>query len=386
MVVCAFVMIVYGFIKYGYYKKFAERINAMDLVILGLALVYFLAFLRNPESYTRAVKIESAFMMYFMGRIYAEKFSNEIAEKTKWIKAIPITSYVIVYANMVYKLYIQISFIVTGQYVGVNQNFDIHADGALYYYKTDMVIGIVICLIFIYALSEKKILKWVTIIPVGIFMAFYQTSARTGQLILLCEYLIIAFVEIRKRGYLTKINLTKKGVTVISAAVMLAVTTFLVFIQVFPPMKINLEDQGLSEEVMNKLNNLFHSRHLIWWDALSHFVKQNLGVRLIGIDLISEGLYNPEGDRFHNLYFKQIFSVGYAGTYLFYAMLCMFLSNLRKEENDVVKYIAFSLMVMLLLISISMEGLEYTQMTWYPFIFMGMLVKMGDHNDKQISV
>ncbi len=394
MVVIAAFMVVFGFFKFGYYKEFSKRIVPADIIMLCLFVVYFLSFLRDTGAYSKFVKTESAFFIYFLGRVYSEKFYNEIKSESVFSKIIPLSSYIILFLNLIYKMYIQFTYTFTGNYVGRKSDFDVTSDGALYYYKTDMAIGVIVCIVFIYALSKKKWLKWIAIFPVGIYMLFYRTNARSGQAILILEYMFIIFLELRKKGVFKKIKISEKSVKVFGAILLSAVTAFLVFIQLFTPLKTNLEELGLGEDIMTKLENIFHSRHLIWWDAISYYVKQPFATRFLGIDLTTETLHNPCNDRFHNLYFKQIYAVGYIGTYLFYAALITWLKSLAEKKKSsfsdektlyTLKTITVGMWIMFLFISISMEGLEYTQMTWYPFIMMGIM-QGGKNDNKQLPV
>ena len=413
LVFLAFAMMSYAFFRNKSYKHFFSKINIADIIAALLCVLYFFSFIRNPEAKGQFIKSESAFFVYFFGRILGINFYNEITSMKEEDgfkgKILPFVSYIIVYANLAFKLYIQISYIVTGRYMGSNPEFDIHSDGALYYYKTDMTLGIIMAVIFIYAFSKKKILKWITIVPVGLFMVFYQTTARSGQAILILEYMLIGYMELKKRDRIPSFaKKIKISVNCVGVVIMIAITAFFVFIQVFPPMRMNLEDIGVPEDIMSKIENIFHSRHLIWWDAISYYVGRPLSTRLIGIDMISENMHNPLGDRFHNLYFKLIYAVGYMGTYLFWGFVICLMKTMKKnvpgditetmeraEESDdktlsvnkktlaVIKYMTAAFWIMFMFIGISMEGMDYTQMTWYPFILFGVLVTVTNkkHSD-----
>lgn len=408
MVLLAMGFIIYGIIKNKLYQDFFHKLCPCDYFMAALGMLYLFSFLREPSAKSQFLKTESAFLIYFMGRIYAPSFVKVLQpdqNKKQQLagRILTLVSYLIIYANFVYKLYVQITWKMKKIYVG-RPEFNIHSDGALYYYKTDLAIGMIIAIIFVYVLGKNAVLKWITIVPVGIFMLFYETQAKAGQIILLLEYVLIVFAELYKRGVLRRIagKMQKKSsaerkaetncaekinrgneknkavsrVQVVSIVLIAGLTIFFVLIQLYPPMRMRLEDLGLGKEQMRMLERIFHSRHLIWWDAISYFVQQPLFTRLVGIDLVSETMHNSLGDRFHNLYFKQIYSIGYLGCYLYTAVLCVLMKTVcnPKNQKHALRFMTAAFWLMFLIMSISMEGLEYTQMSWYPFAFLGMLV------------
>lgn len=422
LVVVAGLLIAYGIFKEKYYKDFFSRLQIADYVVAMLGIVYLMSFLRDTSATSQFLKTESAFFIYFLGRVFGRQFANtldrestldineqnanvsfikKIFKQKQWQSIVlAVASYIIVYANFLYKMYVQITYKRTKVYVG-KPEFNIHSDGALYYYKTDMAIGIIVALIFVYVFGKNQILKWITILPIGVYMLFYETQAKAGQIILILEYVLIIFIELWKRGVFKKISCNKiiitRVVNIISILMLLGITIFFVFISAYPPMQHRLEDLNLTKAQMRQLEHLFHSRHLIWWDALSYYVRQPFGTRLLGIDLVSETMHNSLGDRFHNLYFKQVYSIGYLGCYLYTILLCILMRtvtgmdlSLKMKKQDAstkeeislsekkaridLRFLIVSFWVMFLIMSVSMEGLEYTQMSWYPFIMLGVLI------------
>lgn len=441
MVILAMVLMGYWFFKQKMYRDLQQKLYYTDFLIVGLAVLYLLSYLREPSAKNQILKTESAFLVYFLGRIMGSSFAGIFKPWSQRTDAEQICrkllcfgSYLVVELNFWYKLYVQMTWKLKKVYVG-RPEFNIHSDGALYYYKTDLAIGITVALLFIYILGKDTFTKWVTIIPIGIFMLFYETQAKSGQIILILEYILMFAIELSKwlsgrgekkkkapdnffarffraragagsasgmkksrhkkraTGYHGKssefdrprfgfdFGLKPRTIQVISGIVLVALTAFFVFISVYPPLKIRLEDLGLEKEQMKALERVFHSRHLIWWDAISYYVQQPFGTRLIGIDLVSETLHNSLGDRFHNLYFKQIYSIGYLGCYLYTALLLFMLRAVTdiRNRNIEIKYFTLAFWIMFIIMGISMEGLEYTQMSWYPFIFLGIIISTGNY-------
>ena len=367
MVLFVICLLVIGFVKNKVYNNLNNKINITDLVIVLLAIIYFFSFLRNTDAWKHICKIESAFLVYFLGRIYGNK-------EIKYKKVCSIISYIVVYANTIYRIYEIIHYKITGTFLK-SEPFGIYNGGAFYNYKTDLALGLIVASILIYFCSEIKWLKLITIGPV-VATIIFTSGARTCKLILVIEYIIMLAFYIKKNKKSISLSIkTKLKVLKIALGIVVAsVLSFFVFIQCFEPLNHKLEDLIKSESETSKLFNIFHGRNIIWWDAISYFKQQSLLTRFIGIDLCSETQHNLEGDRFHNLYFKLVYSIGYIGTILFIYFIYRLFKSYILSKNEDVKYLFLAYFVMFLGISLTMEGLEYTQMTWYGFIMAGVIV------------
>lgn len=341
------------------YKNLKEFFCLADCLAIVLMMTYGLSFLHYPSAYGIFFKLESCFLLYFWGRLYG----NEILEHGK---ALAIAGYIVVYANFLYRFYqFGFKFIVTGPEVTLLNM------GGLYYYKTDLAVGIIIAVLFIYMFSEAKWLKWITIAPISGYMVFYS-GARIGKLVMIIEYLLILLYELQKRGRLS-LKLKEKHIVWIGGTVSLFVLLFFIVLQIFPfediASALNVETgQG------SFLEKLMHSRHIIWWDILDYFSQQPFFTRLLGIDLKTEYLHNSLGIRAHSMYIKQIYAVGYAGCFLLLAFLTAVFKKLVGEADKRLKYIVLILWVMLLGAGLTIESLESTQMSWFPMLFSGVIL------------
>lgn len=363
MIGVAVVMMGYVFWKDRLYKNFWNRIQMADYLVVVLMILYFFAFLRNMDAKNQFLKTESAFLVYFLGRMYAERFIAAIAaESADFLcstRMIALCAYVVVYANLIARAVKIFVWAKTGEYVGYSYP-DIFADGGMYYYKTDMTLGIATMVMLIYLFSRMKWLKWITIFPVSLATAFVYSNGRSGQAILLFTYAMIAFWEWKKwrkrrkekigAGHVSeeieagnaaekigtgKIfhNRAQKILYIAFIFVLAALTALFIFIQVFPPLGTNYEDLGLSTSMYNKIERVFHARQLVWWNAMSYFRSQPFLTRLTGIDLCSEQFHNYRNIRFHTTYIKQIYSIGYLGCYVFWTLLYQIAKNLLRMKS-----------------------------------------------------
>lgn len=452
MVGVAIVMMGYVFCKDRLYKNFWNRIQIADYLVAVLMILYFFSFLRNMDAKNQFLKTESAFLVYFLGRMYAQRFVAAIAAGVGIkqflcsTRMIALCAYLVVYANLIARAVKIFIWSKTGEYVGYSYP-DIFADGGMYYYKTDLTLGIATMVMLIYFFSQRKWLKWITIFPVSLATAFVYSNGRSGQVILLFTYAMIAFWEWRKWSKRKKAAAEKNGAFNITenidagnakekiAAgkiinnraqkilyfvfifVLVALTAFFVFLQIFPPLGTNYEDLGLSNHMYNKIEAIFHARQLVWWNAMSYFRSQPFLTRLLGIDLCSEQLHNYRNIRFHTTYIKQIYSIGYLGCYVFWTLLYQIGKNFLRikatpaenvtdkaalpektnetddstgnadERNtsaenayDILKKYTVLMWGMFLFMSFCMESLEYSQMSWIPMILAGMVVTLGSRD------
>ena len=344
------------------YKNLKEFFCPEDFLVLALMLIYVLSFLRHLSSYGIFFKLESCFLLYFIGRVYG-------SEILKYGKALAAAGYIVVYANFLYRFYqFGFKFVVTGSEVTLLNV------GGLYYYKTDLAIGIIIAVLFIYVFSEVKWLKWITIVPVCGYMVFYS-GARIGQLIMVIEYLLILLYELQGRDKL-RLKFKEKYILWIMGTVSFIVLLFFIVLQIFPFEEI-ASNLSVAVGQGSFLERLMHSRHIVWWDILDYFSEQSFLTRLLGIDLETECLHNSLGIRAHSMYIKQMYAVGYVGCFLFLAFLTSTFKKLAVETDKRLKYIVLILWVMLLGAGLTIESLESTQMSWFPMLFSGVLLANG---------
>lgn len=365
MVGFAFVLFIYAFVKKGIYKDIKNFVNWNDLIVLVICLLFTISFFDNIEnSYSPYFKTISVFAMYFLGRVYGEDII-----KNK--KAIAVFSYILIYVNLIFRIVEYVHERMTGEFLP-RQKWDYIASGGLYYYKTDLAMAVVISVIFIYAFAKNTWFKYFTVFVTS-FLIVFSSGARMGQGILLLEYLFIIVFELRtrlKKNWHIKISL----VNIIGIILMILLTVAFIILQFSIVKETKFEELTMDYVMEAKLEALFHSRHVIWWDAMNYFANQKLLVRVVGKDLWSCSIRNHMGDRFHCLYFKNIYSIGYLGSYLYLFFVVNIFRNLVKKRGAVIKYMTVAFWIMFLLISATMEAFEYTQMAWFPFLFAGAIV------------
>lgn len=387
MVGLAAVLIVYKFIKNKSYVGMVKRLLPVDFVVVLLGMVYALAFVRLPSSAAVFAKIASAFMVYVLGRCYGK-------EVFKHAYAMALVGYFIVYLNAT-KFFFDLWYV----YKYIRDPFSYRADitngGAFFYYKTDLAFAFIVAAIFIYAFSQVKIMKYITLIVVIPAVTFVSLS-RTGQVTLVILYGFWGAYELYKfisRKHAKKedneINraVIKKEKAINIVFIIIAVLFLVAIIALrFSPVKNHLyDDLSIDKNVSDYYEELFHSRHIIWWDILHYMENEPVANRLFGNDLVNLYQHNSRSLHSHCMYLTLIYAVGFVGCFLFIALLNRVFVLFVKNYDKQIKLAYMSMWLIFLIFGITVEALESTQMSWFPFIFLGAVASMIDA-DKKLTV
>lgn len=368
MVVFALALLGYKVFADKQYVNIRARLCSADYIVIALGCVYVASFLRYPAAYGTFFKVESAFLIYFLGRAYGE-------EILKSGRALAAAGYIIIYVNFIYRFY-QFGY---SLWLGLDE-IGLLNRGGLYYYKTDLTVGIMIAVLMIYTFSRIKIVKWLTILPVAGYMVFYS-GARMQQAVMVCIYVLILFREIEKKKNKT-IGMTKMSCSIIMGIIIIISVIFLMGVQIFP---YEMLDNKISQ-LSIILEKLMHSRHIVWTGILRYYSEQPFLTRLTGIDLATECLHNASGYRAHSAYIKQIYATGYLGCALMVAFQCSLLQSVTRENNRALIYITVGLWIILLGSGLSIESFEATQMSWFPMLFAGVLITSAQSMKKMGAI
>lgn len=370
MVLLAIGLVIYKIWKDRILTEIKSRVIWIDGIIISLAMVYVISFLKYTEAYGTFFKVESCFLMYFIGRLYV----TEIEKKGKYLAY---AAYIVIYANFFYRFY-QFGWKFTLE----PSEISLLNSGGLYYYKTDLAFGMLMATLFIYVFAKDNFIKWFTITVVTGYMVFYS-GARIGQMVMAGLYILILLREmgLRKKWSL---SISNKYISILMNIVLVCMICFFVIVQVFP-YELVTQWFSLDTEIGWKIENLMHSRHVIWTDLLQYFSEQNIVTRLFGIDLGTEVIHTSKKMRSHSQYIKQIYSTGYVG--------CVFMLLLVKKVfylccnklEDKLNFITCIVWIALLGFGFSIESLEATQMSWFPMLFLGVLCSL-EQGKQEVSI
>ena len=393
MVLFAIGLIVYKFIKQkSFFSYFIKHLCLTDYLIVILAFLYLFSLSKNLNGLSACIKIESAMLIYFLGRVYAD-------EIMKHGHKLALAGYIIIYSNLIYMAAHQIYLKCTGMYFPW-EPYEIANGGGLYYYKTDLGLGFVFAVLFIYLFGKNKWLKLITSFVISP-LVLLGTDARMGQAVM-CAMLVALLIRdltmyIRKKRETvtaeikdgaevaaikseneSKANIKAvRAINVIFIIAAILVLSVFIAIQVSPVKDTDYYGTGVSEELDDRIEDIFHSRHVIWWDTFHYMANESFVTRLFGVDLTSLPGHNQRHMMSHCLYVNMFYAIGYLGITLMMIFLYRTMTAAVKQ-NDEKKFLVIALWMIFLVFGISADTMEYTQVSWFPFMMAGMVLTQSD--------
>ncbi len=321
-----------------------KHVKVADVAILLLSLLLTIQFLRNPAStYSVYVKVLSAFLMYFVGRMYYERLQECSG-------ALAASGYVVVYANLIHRL------VVFG-----TQFFHVtNAEGDFYYNDTDLVYGLLIALIFIAMYGRNSLIKGITmffVIPVLVLCS----DAGVQKVLFIAIYVLIVIYCLEKLGVPRK---TANGI-LITAIVGLAFLIVMMLLPVFT---------GLNNSVFKIFAGDWISfRQLeLRYDDWKHIW---LEIRQAGILEKAFGL--SLGLHLSNQYITVLYSFGIVGCIITVVYALDVLRRIFKIQDRKTYYVMVLLTILFMGSSILNNCMEFTQCSWFFMMFGGMVVSAG---------
>jgi len=298
--------------------------------------------------------------------------------------------------NGSYYLYKCIDYYTHNEYPWPGEG-DLKNSGALYYYKTDLGIAILFATVFIYCFSKALIAKYVTIFIINVAFLFH-TNARTSQAIYVLFLICIVFIEIKKRidkskekqsdtEQIQKPDIQKKSGKLVKVGIIVSILIIIITVSALhlsPVKTVSYDDFDISAEAKHNLDELFHWRQVIWWDTLHFMMNDSPVTELIGVDLNSESFvdHNSIGNMAHSMYLTVIYGMGIVGiTVLACFLLSVFGEIIKVRRNKDMLILLISSFMIFIIMGLTTDALEYTQISWFPFIFAGMAVSEAKINE-----
>lgn len=328
-----------------------DGICFIDIIVLVLISLFFFSFIRNINGWAQFLKIESSFLLYFIGRAYNIKNSKVI--NYVQIGFLPVMALTII------ALVTGLGFVYWGS---------IYTFRGFYYFKTDLALAMTQCFVaFSFYNSNHKSLNYFILIFCALFILL--SNARIYYLILVFVVsLVICNYYERKTGRI----MLRLNVRFMFFAVSL------VFITIMAMVLINKEINGkfllldLSGGLFSDANT--QGRTIVWAEIYNIFANKDLFTRFIGIDLCSD--ISPSlGFNSHNSYLKILFSTGYVGLLFFSLFLIYTVRAINRIDNRSFFYLAVCLFLIYLVGGLSYITIESTQGTWLAMYVIGAAVK-----------
>ncbi|MDE6814415.1 MAG: hypothetical protein K2P13_13035 [Lachnospiraceae bacterium] len=336
-----------------------RRFMLTDGIVLVLGFQLTVIFIRSGNGYQTYFKVLSAFLIYFVGRIYYDRIRE-------CCKVLTLASYMVVYMNLA----VRVSRFGTA----LLKVRDAHGD--LYYYDTDMAFAMILAMVFITMFGKGTVFKLFTVFAVCPYMVFFS-DAGIQMVLMIAVYAILAI-------YLLELILNKKkpsGILLTLIFLGLMGIVALIYMPVF-----GFEDQELIVGLFHGrfLNNQnMYSRYAGWKEILETAGAQGLTSRLFGTGMGAEVVIR-------SLYIKIFYSLGYAGLVLVALLIVSIMYYVTRVEDRKTFYLAVIMAVLLLGSGVTVNSMESTQMSWFPMLFAGMVISSvqveGEGEDEEICL
>ena len=324
-----------------------EMFTITDGFVLALSGLLTINFLKNASEYETYFKILSAFLMYFVGRIYYERIQE-------CYSALVSASYIIVYINLFHRI----------SKFGGNLLQVTNADGDLYYYDTDMAFAMILAFVFITMFGKNSVIKLLTIFVVSPYMVFCSDAGIQKVLLLVVMTIVLV--------YITELVLRKPklcNVVLISMVISIIAIVILLYI---PIMGI-----GDAEEIASLFNGKIleyqnmNARYVAWNEVIQLAKEQGIVGRILG-----NGMSVGKADNIYveSLYVKSYYVLGWVGLFLALGMLIVVIRYIVMVNDRKTFYLMVMMLIILLGSGIAINSMERVQMSWFPLMFAGMVV------------
>lgn len=325
-----------------------------DAVVLGLAGLLSINFLRFHSGYQMYFKVLSAFLMYFVGRIYYDRIKECGG-------ALVAAAYIVVYANLIDRIY-RFGFSLTKVE---------NAGGDFYFQDTDMAFAMILALVFITMLGKNTVLKLVTIFLVCPYMILFS-DAGIQVMLMLAIYFIFAL-------YVVELAFRKKKaancILVVLLLGMVALVTIL-YLPVFGIDKDSFLPVFFHNRFLNNENMKF--RYATWINAMQQTEGGSPLQKLLGFGMGTD----LEID---SLYIKIYYAMGWIGIVLTVLFLLSILRKVARMDDRKTFYLLIMLTILLLGTGVTVNSIEYTQMSWFPMLFAGMVISSTVSEENEMT-
>lgn len=332
-----------------------KSIRVPDICLLGIFLIYLAHILAScmSGSYVSITsdqlfgfgKIASAFLIYAIGRLA----SKRVTESTG---ALVGSSYIVVYVNLVIRII---------RY-GVNGSLDTflhttNTEGLIYYFDTDLAYAMLLALVFIAMYAKNNILKFVTIFLTCPFMILHSDADIQKYLMIAVYVILFLFMSeraVKKRKFSDFIlPVFILGLLVVITALIIPVFTGQSYSRI----------TNLLSGVIDTYN--FSGRYTAWIELWQSTAGMNLMSILFGIN-------NSYGVGVGNQYLSIILSLGVVGLLLALGFIISIAVDAVKIEDRKTYYVTVMLAIIFLGTCIVVNGMNYTQLSWFPMLYAGM--------------
>lgn len=341
MVIMVFLLLLYQIALVR--PDFKKRFMITDGIVFALSALLTINFIRSGRGYQEYFKVMSAFLIYFVGRIYYDRIKECYG-------ALVFSAYLVVYINLADRLF----------RFGWKLFQVKNAEGDLYFYDTDMAFAMILAMVFITMFGKNSLHKLFTIFIVCPYMVFFS-DAGIQMILMIAVYVILAI-------YLVELVFQNKKVAGILLSVMILGLLLVVVIIYLPVLGFDNPELITGLFRSRFLNNTsLYARYADWNRILDTCRGEGLLTKLFGMGTVSAISVN-------SLYIKIFYSLGFAGLFLALLLVVSIMYYVMKVEDRKTFYLAVIMAVLLLGSGVTVNSMEFTQMSWFPLLFSGMVI------------
>ena len=323
--------------------NFRKRFMFTDGIVFFLSVLLTINFIRARSGYQDYFKVMSAFLIYFVGRIYYDRIKECYG-------ALVFSSYLVVYLNLFDRI---IRF---GWEIFRVKN----AGGDLYYYDTDMAFAMILAMVFITMFGRNSIHKLFTVFLVCPYMVFFS-DAGIQMVLLIAVYAILSV-------YLVELVFRTQRVAGTLLLIMVLGLLSIVVIIYLPVLGFDRPELVADLFKSRFLNNTsMYGRYEGWKTVLKQCSEQEVLTQLFGMGCIAKISTN-------SLYIKTFYILGFMGLGLALLLIVSIMYYVMKVEDRKTFYLAVIMAVLFLGSGVTVSSMESTQMSWFPFLFAGMVI------------
>lgn len=341
MVLLVLVMLVYqvALVRPDIHRHF----TLTDAMIIAMGALLTISFIQSIEGYGIYFKVMSAFLMYFVGRIYYDRIQECYG-------ALVLGGYVVVYLNLLSRVFHFRTAITEVS----------NAGGDLYYYDTDMAFAMILAMTFILMFGHNTLFKYITAFLVCPYMVF-RSDAGIQMVLLLAVYAVVVLYVFELFVENTKIANLLLAVMILGLLAIVAV----IYLPVFGIANDDIIVALFGGRFLD--NDNMYGRYHVWQGVVADFSKRSVLHQWFGADIG----YNVN---FGSLYMKLLYSMGYLGLLLAVVFIINVVYYVVKVSDRKTFYVAVILAILLLGTGVTVTSMEFTQMSWFPMMFSGMVI------------
>lgn len=320
-----------------------SMICSADIIVACLAVLVTASFIRDVSMYITYIKVMSAFLLYFMGRLYYERILECSA-------ALATAAYFVIYLNFFHRIFTY----------GISLFSVDNAFGDFYANDTEMAFAMILGFIFIGMFARKSLFKLFTMILVCPYMVIFSDAG--VQMVLFAVIFVVMLM------YILEVALNQKRLAMVGLGliiVSLLAVVVLVYIPVFSGDSSRIQSAFGWSRILSVSHMDF--RYNEWNAILDQSRPTGLFENLFGLSLNTGALLR-------SLYLKAYYSLGIVGMVFSLALIIRTFIAAYKGEDRKSFYVTVMTSILVLGSGVTVNSMEILQMSWFIMLFAGMVI------------